>query len=205
MDNTSIPTASTAKKQRKKEAVGETRHGKPSAIVQHTEQSGKHEATIPLMMRPRISQKECVEQIAEQMGMKRSQLDPTFYMTGALLTGLERLGKTEQIGTWSRKEVAVYLKAALTPLFEILYEQDELPLVFSLLLARGSSLSSGSSLPPELEQQSVQEAQMVQALKTRKLQHPSESEEVEVTEPDSYLPVLSADAEIGLDGFPGGI
>jgi hypothetical protein len=198
MEKTSTSGTSSAKKRRKKATTQQ------STPQNATKRAGRHEATIPLMMRPRISQKECVEQIAEQIGVKRSQLDPTFYMTGAILMGLERLGKTEQIGTWSRKEAAVYLKSAFTPLFELLYEQGELPLVFSLLLSHGNTFSSTQSLLPELEQEPGQ------ALKTRKLPPVTDgsepvAEEDETTEADLYVPLLSADAEIGLDGFPGGI
>src|SRR4030095_261087 len=70
------------------------------------------EPIVPLMLRPKVSQKACAEQIAHQMEVKRSQLDPSFYLTGALLTGVERLGKAEHIGTWTRKEVAAYLKSS---------------------------------------------------------------------------------------------
>src|SRR5579875_3425838 len=72
--------------------------------------SAQHEPRVPTMLRPRLSQKVCVEQIADQIGIKRSQLDPHFYLVGALLTGVERLGKAEKIGTWTRKEVAVFLE-----------------------------------------------------------------------------------------------
>src|SRR5947207_11471041 len=100
------------------------------------------EPIAPLMLRPKISQKACAEQIARQMEVKRSRLDPSFYLTGALLTGVERLRKAEHIGTWTRKEVAAYLKSSFTALFELLYEQDELPLAFALLISRGMIASA---------------------------------------------------------------
>jgi hypothetical protein len=163
----------------------------------HTVPSAKREQNVPTMLRPRLSQKVCVEQIADQIGIKRSQLDPHFYLIGALLTGVERLGKADRIGTWTRKEVAVFLKGAFLPLFELLYEQEELPLVFDLLLARGM---------PQATIQQPQAAEQVQ---------PSLGQNVPVsithqersfpTKAESYISLLSVDAEVGLDGFPGGI
>src|SRR5581483_754390 len=152
--------------------------------------SSSHEETIPLMLRPKVSQKECAECIANQLGIKRSQLDPTFYLTGAPIVGMERLSKEAMIGTWTRKQVAAFLKSAFNPLFELLYEEGELPLVFELLIAKGPSQVMAiepSSGPPQplLPTKSPQ-------------QEPPLSSEV-------YLPLLSADAEIGLDGFPGEI
>lgn len=191
MQKRSTSTALSPRKSRKKQA-SESEETQSSA--QEEQPAVNHDATIPLMMRPKISQKECVEEIAEQIGTKRSQLDPTFYLTGALLTGLEKLGKAEQIGTWTRKEVAVYLKGAFTPLFELLYEQNELPLVFSLLLANGAPVPVTPVAPQSVRPVSA---------RTRRL---------ESTEPglvregsDPYMPLLGADVEVGLDGFPGGI
>ena len=153
--------------------------------------SNKGEQTVPIMLRPRRSQKVCVEQVADQIGIRRSQLDPNFYLTGALLTGVERLGKAERIGTWTRKEVAAFLKSAFLPLFELLYEQEELPLVFDLLLARG--------VPQAVEQ--VRQPPPRQVLSA----HIAHQEQPSPTKAESYIPLLSMDAEVGLDGFPGGI
>jgi hypothetical protein len=165
------------------EAVSRTVRRKNAGAAPRPER----EETSPLMLRPKSSQKECAEQIAEQIGIKRSQLDASFYLTGALLTGVERLGKEEQIGTWTRKQAAIYLKNTFTPLFELLYEQNELPLVFSLLIARGGApVSPAVPVPPG--EAPVPASQPRQESPT-----------------SAYLPLLSADAEIGLDGFPGGI
>ena len=148
------------------------------------------EQTVPLMLRPKLSQKTCAEAMADQLGIKRSQLDPAFYITGALLYGVEQLGKRETIGTWTRKEVAVFLKGAFNPLFELLYEQDELPLVFSLLIGRETVPTRSQhaldsvEVSPMNEQSSWREAS---------------------GSTGEYLPGLSEDAEIGLDGFPEGI
>jgi hypothetical protein len=164
----------------------------------------KQEPTVPLMLRPKLSYKECAERVADQIGVKRSQLDPSFYVTGALLAGIERLGKAEMIGTWSRKEVAVHLKNAFTPLFELLYEQDELPLTFALLLARGEPLAA-------VQQPLRPAGGYPQSFGDASEGHEGEEDEEvvsveeELSEPDPYLPLLSADAEISLDGFPGGI
>jgi hypothetical protein len=222
MDKASTPKAalrtSSGKKGAKKGAIGQATEGK-NGTARRSERARVREVTVPTTMRLRVSQKECAEQIAEQMGVKRSQLDPTFYMTGALLTGVERLGKSEQIGTWSREEVAVYLKGMLTPLFELLYEQDELPLVFSLLLSRGVALSSAPSLEPGQLGMRVREVDTAQGditsttssvsvkgkgSKTRIAREvPREEATSDVS--DGYIPELGADAEVGLDGFPGGI
>jgi hypothetical protein len=163
----------------------------------HTVPSSKREQNVPTMLRPGLSQKVCVEQIANQIGVKRSQIDSHFYLTGALLTGVERLGKAERIGTWTRKEAAAFLKSAFLPLFELLYEQQELPLVFDLLLARGI---------PQATIQQPQAAEQVQ-LSPRQdtLTSATHQEQSSSTKAESYISLLSADAEVGLDGFPGGI
>jgi hypothetical protein len=156
----------------------------------------QHEQTIPLMLRPKLSQKECAELVAQQIGSKRSQLDPTFYLQGALLSGVEQLGKAEMIGSWTRKEVAVFLKSAFTPLFELLYEQDELPLVFTLLFSRGLALPTEQpSLPAITPQQPSSQIAS---------NDPLSQQEQPLTE-DTYIQLLSEDVEVGLDGFPGGI
>jgi hypothetical protein len=154
----------------------------------------QHEQTIPLMLRPKVSQKECAELVAEQIGTKRSQLDPTFYLKGVLLSGIEQLGKAEMIGTWTRKEVAVFLKSAFTPLFELLYEQDELPLVFSLLISRSAASPTGQLLIPEIGLEPPKAAL-----------NGTPSQEEQPLAKDAYIQMLSEDVEVGLDGFPGGI
>lgn len=151
------------------------------------------EQAVPIMLRPKLSQKECVEHIADQLGVKRSQLDPSFYLTGALISGVERLGKAEMIGDWSRKEVATYLKSTFLPLFELLYEQDELPLVFSLLIARGAPMPL-----PQPNGNGTKHAAIEDAL-------PQAVQKRVNDEDEAYVPMLGADAEVGLDGFPGGI
>jgi hypothetical protein len=156
------------------------------------------EPRVSLMLRPKLSQKVCAEQVAKQIGIKRSQLDPNFYLAGALLVGVERLGKAESIGTWTRKEVAVFLKSTFLPLFELLYEQEELPLVFNLLLAQGvpltavqQPLAAGQVQPSSLGQTAAGSA--------------AQQEQPPVAKAEAYVPLLSMDAEVGLDGFPGGI
>ena len=159
------------------------------------EEAAAREQVTPIMLRPGAWQKECVEQIARQLGIKRSQLDPMFYLSGALLTAVEKLGKEEMIGTWTRKEVAIFLKNAFTPFFELLYEQDELPLVFTLLISRGAALPAARHVIAN----SVSVAQDAAQARTT----PPVPEEQPAAE--AYFPLLSADAEIGLDGFPGDI
>ena len=158
----------------------------------------QREPIVPVMLRPKLSQKVCAEEIAEQIGIKRSQLDPQFYLAGALLTGVERLGKTEKIGTWSRKEAAVFLKSAFLPLFELLYEQEELPLVFDLLLARGVPQTVVQPHSPAGSALSLSANQTA-------LTGPTYQEQPSAAKEEAYVPLLSIDAEIGLDGFPGGI
>jgi hypothetical protein len=148
------------------------------------------EQTVPLMLRPKLSQKMCAETMADQLGIKRSQLDPLFYITGALLYGVEQLGRREMIGTWTRKEVAVFLKGAFNPLFELLYEQDELPLVFSLLIGRETVPTRSQHVPDAV------------GIGSMNGQAPWREASSSAGE---YLPELSEDAEVGLDGFPEGI
>lgn len=181
MDTSSIPTRPRKQRDRKKAEKRET--------VQSTGPTG--EPIVPLMLRPKVSQKACAEQIAHQMEVKRSQLDPSFYLTGALLIGVERLGKAEHIGTWTRKEVAAYLKSSFTALFELLYEQNELPLAFALLLSRG-----GTAPVPQSDQG-----------------QPLSNGVPDTEKQDTHLPAsrpgippfLPADAQVSLDGFPGDI
>jgi hypothetical protein len=148
------------------------------------------EPIVPLMLRPKVSQKACAERLAHQMEVKRSQLDPSFYLTGALLTGVERLGKAEHIGTWTRKEVAAYLKSSFTALFELLYEQDELPLAFALLLSRGGTVPVPQSDQGQPLSSGVPD-------KGKQDLHPLASPSGPGM--PSFLP---ADAQISLDGFP---
>ena len=142
------------------------------------------------MLRPKVSQKACAEQIAHQMEVKRSRLDLSFYLTGALLIGVERLGKAEHIGTWTRKEVAAYLKRSFTALFELLYEQDELPLAFALLLSRGGTVPVPQSDPG-------------QPLSSVVLGGGKQDPYLPASPPGPNMPpFLPADAQISLDGFP---
>lgn len=186
-------TPEISTKKRKKVALQEVQ----TAPDDHTVPSPKREQNVPTMLRPKLSQKVCVEQIADQIGIKRSQLDPHFYLTGALLTGVERLGEAERIGTWTRKEVAAFLKSAFLPLFELLYEQQELPLVFDLLLARGI---------PQATLQQPQVAEQAQSSLRRDAPVSAiHQEQSSSTKAESYVSLLSVDAEVGLNGFPGGI
>lgn len=153
------------------------------------------EAKSPVLIRPTRLQRECVEQLAEQLGIKRSQLDATCYLTGALLIGMERLNQSERIGTWSRKEVAAYLKRAFTPLFELLYEQDELPLAFTLLLNRDTTL------PHATRSATTYQSSPFFASEDQPKGDPSNVSVQSVEE----LPWLHEDAEITLEGFPEGI
>ena len=184
-NDTASNQAQSSRLAKRNEGTGEQWQGTALSSVRPS-----MEQTVPLMLRPRISQKMCAEAIADQLGIKRSQLDPAFYMTGALLYGVEQLGKREMIGTWTRKEVAVFLKSAFSPLFELLYEQDELPLVFSLLIGRETVPTRSQHAPNSVEV-------------------PSMNEQASWREASSstgeYLPGLSEDAEVGLDGFPEGI
>ncbi len=170
-------------------------HGEPVAASSGEEPAAR-EQVAPVMLRPKASQKECVEHIAEQMGIKRSQLDPTFYLRGALLTAVEKLGKEEVLGTWTRKEVAAFLKNAFTPLFELLYEQGELPLVFTLLISRGAA---PSVVQPEASAPVASPSHNVEP------SPPTLTAAQEHAAAEASLSLLSADAEIGLDGFPAGI
>lgn len=155
------------------------------------------EQITPLMLRLKHSQRVCAERIAEQLDARRSQLDPTFYQTGVLLCGVERLGKAEMIGNLTRKEVAAFLKSAFTPLFELLYEQDELPLVFSLLIGR----ETPSALSPSPVGNGQHPASRATGLSIQT--ESSGPEQPRIIEED--IPLLSEDAEAGLEGFPGGI
>ncbi len=148
------------------------------------------EPIVPLMLRPKVSQKACAERIAHQMEVKRSRFDPSFYLTGALLIGVERLGKAEHIGTWTRKEVAAYLKRSFTALFELLYEQDELPLAFALLISRGGT----APIPQSDQGQPLSSGVLGQGMQDL---HPPTSP----SDP-GIPPFLPADAQISLDGFP---
>ncbi len=175
--------------------VGSSRLAKRNGVTgeQHTTLSSVRpsvEQTVPLMLRPKLSQKMCAETMADQLGIKRSKLDPVFYITGALLYGVERLGKTAMIGTWTRKEVAVFLRNAFIPLFELLYEQGELPLVFSLLIDKETASTRSQHDSNRVEVPSMNEQ--------------ASWREVPVNAGE-YLPGLSEDAEVGLDGFPEGI
>jgi len=164
-----------------------------------TDISPQREPGVPLMLRPKPAQKMCAEQVADQIGIKRSQLDPHFYLAGALLTGVERLGRAEKIGTWTRKEAAVFLKNAFLPLFELLYEQEELPLIFDLLLARGVQ-------PATLQSQSVAEPVPSPSFRASMPTSTVQQEASSLSQrEEAYVPLLSMDAEVGLDGFPGGI
>jgi hypothetical protein len=147
-----------------------------------------HQAKDRMMIRPTVAQKACVERIAEQMEMKRSHLDGTFYLTGALLLGVERSNTSEPIGTWSRKEVASYLKPMFTSLFELLYEQDELPLAFALLIQ--STIGSAQIAQHDQEQSPFF------AMSRKEKQDP-----VLPAEADRQ-PFFSVDVEVDLDGFP---
>jgi hypothetical protein len=188
MDTTSTSTALPSLPDRKQDGPSCTINGRSTP----SEQPFQRELKVPMMIRPTHSQKACVEQIAEQIGMKRSQLDATFYLTGALLIGVEGLNTSEQIGTWSRKEVATYLKRAFTPLFELLYEQDELPLAFALLLGR-------CAIAPVPISQRDQGELMRSAMS----HEPKQVLPLTGTSSDTRLPpFLSADAEMSLDGFP---
>ena len=184
-NDTSSNQARSSRLAKKNEGTGEQWQSTALPLVRPS-----MEQTVPLMLRPKLSQKTCAEAMADQLGIKRSQLDPAFYITGALLYGVEQLGKREMIGTWTRKEVAVFLKGAFNPLFELLYEQDELPLVFSLLIGRETVPTRSQSAPDSVkgplmnEQSSWREAS---------------------SSAGEHLPGLSEDAEIGLDGFPEGI
>ncbi len=178
MDTPSMPTRPRKQRDRKKAGKRES--------PQNTGPTG--EPIVPLMLRPKVSQKACAEQIAYQMEARRSQLDPSFYLMGALLTGVERLGKAEHIGTWTRKEVAAYLKSSFTPLFELLYEQDELPLAFALLLSRGGTAPVS---------QSDQGQPLSSGMLDRGKQDPPDS-----PSGPNMSPFLPADAQISLDGFP---
>lgn len=153
----------------------------------------EREPVIPLMLRPEASQKACAERVAEQLEIKRSRLDPQFYLRGALLTAVEKLGKEELLGTWTRKEVAAFLKEAFTPLFELLYEQGELPLVFTLLFTRGVP---SQAFPSEVSTPLASPALRTQSVPPATREQPAA---------ETALPALSADAEVGLDGFPAGI
>lgn len=150
------------------------------------------EPIVPLMLRPKASQKACAERLAHQMEVKRSQLDPAFYLTGALLMGVEHLGKAEHIGTWTRKEVAAYLKSSFTALFELLYEQDELPLVFALLIGRGTTVSA-----PVM--QSDQGQPLSGGVPYERRQGPLLADFPAETSMPLFLP---AEASMSLDGFP---
>jgi hypothetical protein len=146
------------------------------------------------MLRPKISQKECAELVADQIGNKRSQLDPGFYLKGVLLTGVEQLGKSEMIGNRTRKETAILLKSAFTPLFELLYEEGELPLVFALLISRGAAPTKNYHPLPESSHLSPH-GTFSEVAPIEKQPH------AEAT----YMHMLGEDMEVGLDGFPDGI
>lgn len=106
--------------------------------------------------------------------------------------GVERLGNAEMIGTWTRKEVAASLKSAFTALFELLYEQNELPLAFALLISRGATVSAPvtHSVQGQLLSSGGSHERMQESLLTA---FPS----------DSGMPsFLPAEAEMSLDGFP---
>lgn len=149
--------------------------------------SSEREKTIPLMLRPRVSLKKCAEKAAEQVGKKRSQIDEEAYLIGILLTVLRSRRKAEMIGTYSRYQAAECLESVFEGLFELLYEQNMLPLAYQLLIARGGGahseeISSGSlsGIPQRSEGQ----------------------ESRPIVEPT--LPRLSSTAQQAFEGMPGG-
>jgi hypothetical protein len=181
-------------RRRKDEAIAGRRQGSRAASA---DLRTPREPTIPVMLRPAFSQKVCVERIAEQLGRKRSQLDPTFYLTGALLAGVERLGKEEMIGTWTRKQVAIFLKSAFTPLFELLYEENELPLVFALLLSRQPAASAAPEIAPSPGAASTPASIPLPLPLTPAADRPAPTKASDPTQPPH-----SANPPVGLDGFP---
>jgi hypothetical protein len=105
------------------------------------------ETTTPMTIRPRDSVKELAEALAEQLRLRRSKLDSDIYELGALLLGASRVSPDQQIGTLSRKAAARKLRPVLQPLFELLLQEGEMPLLFNLLL--GSAAARAGVGPAE--------------------------------------------------------